>query len=82
MSRPVRLPASPVASLVLSGALLGALCNHANATDWQAARGKYLLSIIPCTDCHTPGTFLGKPDMSRYLGGSEVGFEVPGLGVF
>ena len=45
-------------------------------------RGKYLVSIIPCTDCHTPGTFLGKPEMKRYLGGSEVGFEVPGLGVF
>src|SRR6185312_10040613 len=26
--------------------------------------------------------FLGKPDMKRYLGGSDVGFEVPGLGVF
>ena len=48
----------------------------------QAQRGKYLVSIIPCTDCHTPGTFLGKPDMKRYLGGSEVGFEIPGLGIF
>jgi mono/diheme cytochrome c family protein len=45
-------------------------------------RGKYLVSVLPCTDCHTPGTFLGKPDMNRYLGGSEVGFEIPGLGVF
>jgi mono/diheme cytochrome c family protein len=70
------------ASVLLSCALLGALSGRAYAIDWQAARGKYLLSIIPCTDCHTPGTFLGKPDMSRYLGGSEVGFEVPGLGVF
>jgi hypothetical protein len=25
---------------------------------------------------------LGKPDMSRFLGGSDVGFEVPGLGIF
>jgi len=45
-------------------------------------RGKYLVSIIPCADCHTPGSFLGKPDMTRYLAGSDVGFEVPGLGVF
>ena len=45
-------------------------------------RGKYLVSILPCTDCHTPGTFLGRPDTKRYLGGSEVGFEVPGLGIF
>jgi len=82
MTIPVRLPKFMVASVLLAGVMLGALGGNANATDWQAARGKYLLSIIPCTDCHTPGTFLGKPDMSRYLGGSEVGFEVPGLGVF
>jgi hypothetical protein len=35
-----------------------------------------------CNDCHTPGYFFGKPDMARFLGGSEVGFEIPGLGVF
>src|SRR5215467_392708 len=47
-----------------------------------AARGKYLVRLAGCTDCHTPGYFLGKPDMSRYLGGSDVGLEVPGLGIF
>ena len=46
------------------------------------ARGKYLVTIASCHDCHTPGFFLGKPDMTRYLGGSDVGFELPGLGVF
>src|SRR5437764_12272986 len=46
------------------------------------ARGKYLVTIAACNDCHTPGYFLGKPDMARFLGGSEVGFELPGLGVF
>ena len=35
-----------------------------------------------CTDCHTPGHFLGHPDSKRYLGGSNVGFAIPGLGVF
>jgi mono/diheme cytochrome c family protein len=45
-------------------------------------RGKYLVTIASCHDCHTPGYFLGKPDMARYLGGSDVGFELPGLGVF
>ena len=54
----------------------------AHAASRLVARGKYLTDIIPCTDCHTPGTFLGHPDMSRYLGGSDVGFAVPGLGVF
>jgi mono/diheme cytochrome c family protein len=48
----------------------------------QVERGKYLVMLGSCTDCHTPGYFFGKPDMARYLGGSEVGFEIPGLGVF
>ena len=55
----------------------------AGAADPAAiARGKYLVAIASCNDCHTPGYFLGKPDMARFLGGSEVGFEMPGLGVF
>jgi mono/diheme cytochrome c family protein len=45
-------------------------------------RGKYLVTIAGCNDCHTPGYFFGKPDMARFLGGSEVGFELSGLGVF
>jgi mono/diheme cytochrome c family protein len=52
------------------------------ADEAQVARGKYLVGIAGCNDCHTPGYFFGKPDMARFLGGSEVGFEIPGLGVF
>jgi mono/diheme cytochrome c family protein len=48
----------------------------------EIERGKYLVAFGGCNDCHTPGYFLGKPDATRYLGGSEVGFELPGLGVF
>src|SRR5687768_10095929 len=48
----------------------------------QILRGKYLVTLGLCTDCHTPGYFFGKPDAGRFLGGSEVGFEIPGLGVF
>ena len=55
---------------------------EAGAADPQVERGKYLTSFSGCFDCHTPGYFFGKPDMERYLGGSEVGFEMPGLGVF
>jgi len=59
-----------------------AFAGSAAAADNQLVRGKYLTTVIPCTDCHTAGTFLGKPDMAHYLGGSDVGFEIPGLGVF
>ncbi|MDE2007048.1 MAG: cytochrome c [Rhodospirillales bacterium] len=51
------------------------------APDPLIARGKYLVTIGGCSDCHTPGTFLGRPDFSRYLGGSDVGFATP-HGVF
>ena len=52
------------------------------ADEAEVERGEYLVTIGGCNDCHTPGYFFGKPDMSRFLGGSDVGFEIPGLGVF
>jgi mono/diheme cytochrome c family protein len=45
-------------------------------------RGEYLVAIMDCTGCHTPGMLVGKPDMARFLGGSEVGFQIPGMGIF
>src|ERR1700729_2305041 len=52
----------------------------ASAEESQIERGKYLVTIASCNDCHTPGYFLGKPEFSRTLAGSEVGFTIPGLG--
>jgi mono/diheme cytochrome c family protein len=65
-------------------AALGAATLAAPTVNAQSLveRGKYLATIGDCVDCHTPGYFLGKPDMTRYLGGSDVGFELPDLGVF
>ena len=62
-------------------AALVSLSSAVRAQD-AVARGKYLAMLGGCHDCHTPGYFFGKPDEKRYLGGSEVGFEIPGLGVF
>jgi cytochrome c553 len=45
-------------------------------------RGEYLASIMDCAGCHTTGVLLGKPDPERFLAGSEVGFQIPGLGIF
>lgn len=58
------------------------MAGSAAAADSQVQRGKYLVTIASCNDCHTPKYFLGKPDMTRYLGGSDVGFAIPALGVF
>jgi mono/diheme cytochrome c family protein len=67
------------------GALGLALCwlaAPAAADEAQLARGRYLVGIAGCSDCHTPGGMLGSPDMKRYLGGSDVGFSIPTQGVF
>jgi mono/diheme cytochrome c family protein len=52
------------------------------AAETPTQRGQYLVTISGCNDCHTPGYLFGKPDMERFLGGSDVGFEIPGQGVF
>jgi mono/diheme cytochrome c family protein len=54
----------------------------AYAQNAEIKRGQYLVSLGGCNDCHTPGYFLGKPDTARFLGGSDVGFEIPNLGTF
>jgi len=67
------------AALALAG--LGPILS-AGAEGEMTERGEYLVKLGGCTDCHTPGYFFGKPDMERYLAGSDVGFQMPGLGVF
>jgi mono/diheme cytochrome c family protein len=71
-----------VVGIVCAGVLGLVSVTSGSAQQSQVERGKYLVTLGSCTDCHTPGYFFGKPDMARYLGGSEVGFEIPGLGVF
>ena len=70
---------------VLACAAVAATClslaGTASARENQVARGRYLVTIAGCGDCHTPGHFLGRKD-PRFLGGSDVGFGIPGVGVF
>jgi mono/diheme cytochrome c family protein len=58
------------------------LPQQAFAQSAQIKRGLYLVNIGGCNDCHTPGSFLGKRDTTRTLAGSDVGFGIPGMGVF
>jgi mono/diheme cytochrome c family protein len=75
-------------SIVRKAAAVAGLCVPAFGLAEPAAaqeklkRGEYLAAIMDCTGCHTPGTMLGKPDMSRALAGSDVGFQIPNLGIF
>lgn len=65
-----------------AGALLLSASSAAMAQGASVERGRYLATLGGCSHCHTPGHFLGKPDMARALGGSDVGFGIPNLGVF
>jgi mono/diheme cytochrome c family protein len=62
--------------------ILAVLTPVAAKAQSAVARGEYLVQLGGCGDCHTPGSFLGKPDATRRLGGSDVGFAIPGQGVF
>lgn len=66
---------------IISIAVLTQATTVVNA-DSEVERGRYVVAVAGCGDCHTPGHFFGKPDAARLLGGSEVGFEIPELGVF
>lgn len=77
MKLAVGIALAGVAAVAAAAALLPGA--HAET---PVERGKYLVVVAGCNDCHTPGFFFGKPDMTKYLGGSDVGFEIPGLGVF
>jgi mono/diheme cytochrome c family protein len=61
--------------------LVGLLAPTIAAAESQVDRGKYLVTVGGCSDCHTPGALLGHPDMTHFLGGSDVGFALPD-GVF
>lgn len=73
---------TPIHISLLTASIVTLASVMATADDAQVKRGEYLVTISGCNDCHTPGYFFGRPDTSRFLGGSDVGFEIPGLGVF
>ncbi len=50
---------------------------EARAARDPAVRGRYLVQIMDCGGCHTPGALAGQPDSKRHLGGSDIGFAGP-----
>ena len=63
-------------------AVLAAFCGLAASGATADEGGEYLVRIMDCAGCHTPGSLMGQPDAEQYLGGSNVGFEIPGVGIF
>ena len=74
-------------TLLLVGAVAASLatqsCTSGNVEATTAAavdpvvRGRYLVTIMSCNDCHTPGYFYGAPDTTRWLSGSDIGWVGP-----
>jgi len=86
----MRMKLSSLAFLTLCVAAVLASCSSKSSTTTSSsdslsaaapqdklARGKYLVTIAGCNDCHTPGTLYGAPDMTRMLSGSELGWSGP-----
>ncbi len=51
-----------------------------DSQETRVARGKYLVTIMACNDCHTPfkmGAMGPEPDMSRMLSGHPEGMKLP-----
>jgi mono/diheme cytochrome c family protein len=66
------------AAALVSTMLTGLLPSAQAADDPQVARGRYLVTIAGCNDCHTPGYhFSGEADESTWLTGDVVGFHGP-----
>ncbi|MEX0807564.1 MAG: cytochrome c [Dongiaceae bacterium] len=70
-----------LAAATTLAALSPLLATPADA-DEVLARGEYLANIMDCTGCHTPGALAGKPDLGQFLGGSDIGFHIPEVGIF
>ena len=71
-----------IATALCAAAIAGGGLAAAQTMDLPVIRGAYLTQIMDCQGCHTPGTLAGEPNATRALAGSEVGFELPGLGIF
>lgn len=72
-----------LAALLLAAGAQSALsadAGHAGPAADKVARGKYLVTIAGCNDCHTPlkmGPNGPEPDMSRMLSGHPADMALP-----
>lgn len=77
---PNRLRTSAVPAALAATLLVLAVCALPAAADDAVARGKYLVALGGCNDCHTPwalGPNGPAPDMTRPLSGHPEGLEMP-----
>lgn len=71
--------------LILPLALAAGMSSTAALAGSDAAsveRGAYLAQIMDCAGCHMPRDGAGAPMVDAGLSGGNIGFELPGLGIF
>lgn len=66
----------------LAMAALAAMAAAAPVWADPVERGAYLVGVMDCAGCHMPRGPEGAPIESAGLSGGNVGFEIPGLGIF
>lgn len=73
-------------ALIVATVAIGSLISSTGVTEQkdatlsaEAARGKYVVQIAGCNDCHTPGytSSAGKVDETLWLTGDELGWRGP-----
>ena len=68
---------------IVAAASLAALAVAVPAVaETPVERGQYLAHIMDCGGCHNTGAFTPQPNLETPLAGSDIGFEMPGMGVF
>jgi len=80
LKRGVALAALTAATIALVSPLVQAEEPAQDAAAANLARGKYLVTIMGCNDCHTPWTMGPEgphPDMTRMLSGHPASLEMP-----
>ena len=53
---------------------------HPASAETLVERGQYLVHIMDCGGCHHTGAFTPQPNLETPLAGSDIGFEMPGMG--
>jgi mono/diheme cytochrome c family protein len=70
-----------VCRLALAG-LFAVVATVPARAEGNPERGAYFAAISDCGGCHTPGAMTPEPDKTRPMAGNDIGFALPGLGIF
>ena len=68
--------------ILAASTIAATIIGHPASAETQVERGQYLARIMDCGGCHHTGAFTPQPNLETPLAGSDIGFEIPGMGVF